>query len=106
MKTLTGLKPYDVERKVWRVVIETPKGCHNKYAFDPELGLFQLKGVLPEGMAFPFDFGFVPSTIGEDGDPLDVMVLMDEPISKGAPGAKLAPLTDVLPKPATPEYGP
>ncbi len=38
---------------------------------------------LPEGMMFPFDFGFIPSTLGEDGDPVDVLVLMDEPAHVG-----------------------
>ena len=66
-----------------RVVIETPKNSRNKYAFDPELNIFQLKRVLPAGMAFPYDFGFIPSTKGEDGDPLDVLVLMDEPAFAG-----------------------
>jgi len=60
-------------------VIETPKGCAAKYNFDPETGLFKLKKILPEGMAFPFHFGFIPFTLAEDGDPLDVLVLMDEP---------------------------
>jgi len=53
-----------------QVVIETPKGSRNKYAFDPELGIFELKRVLPAGMSFPYDFGFVPSTKADDGDPL------------------------------------
>jgi inorganic pyrophosphatase len=73
------LEPFDEEREQWRVVIETPKSSHNKYKFDEELGLFQLNGVLPEGMSFPYDFGFLPRTIGDDGDPLDVLLLMDEP---------------------------
>ncbi|MDT7688620.1 MAG: inorganic pyrophosphatase [Acidobacteriota bacterium] len=60
------------------VVIETPKGSRNKYEYDERLRLFKLSGVLPSGASFPFDFGFVPSTIGGDGDPLDVLVLMDE----------------------------
>ena len=59
------------------VVIETPKGSRNKFNYDEGTGLFKLGGVLPAGASFPFDFGFVPSTIGEDGDPLDVLVLMD-----------------------------
>jgi inorganic pyrophosphatase len=68
------------------VVIETPKGSRNKYAYDPTDHIFELKKVLPAGMAFPYDFGFVPSTLGGDGDPLDVLVLMDEP---AFPGCKL-----------------
>jgi len=49
------------------VVIETPKGSPNKLAFEPRHGTFVLKGVLPAGAVFPFDFGFVPSTRAEDG---------------------------------------
>ena len=64
-------------------VIETPRGCRNKYKFDGKRGLFLLKGVLPAGAVFPFDFGFIPSTRGEDGDPLDILVLMDEPAFPG-----------------------
>jgi inorganic pyrophosphatase len=78
------LKPVDKDDKeVVRVVIETPKGSRNKYAFDPDDKTFTLKKVLPAGMAFPYDFGFVPSTLAEDGDPLDVLVLMDEPAFPG-----------------------
>jgi inorganic pyrophosphatase len=62
-----------------RVVIETARGDRNKMAYDDELGMFRLKKVLPEGMTFPYDFGFVPSTLADDGDPLDALVLMDEP---------------------------
>lgn len=65
------------------VVIETPKGSPNKLAFEPRLGTFVLKGVLPAGAVFPFDFGFVPSTRADDGDPLDVLVLMDAPVFPG-----------------------
>ncbi len=65
------------------VVIETPKGSRNKYAFDAEQKVFELKKVLPAGMAFPYDFGFIPRTIAEDGDPVDVLVLMDEPAFPG-----------------------
>jgi inorganic pyrophosphatase len=66
-----------------QVVIETPKGSRNKYAFDTEQRVFGLTKVLPAGMAFPYDFGFVPSTTAEDGDPTDVLVLMDEPAFPG-----------------------
>jgi inorganic pyrophosphatase len=65
------------------IVIETPKGCRNKYAYDKELKKFRLKKILPVGAVFPFDFGFIPGTKGEDGDPLDVLVIMDEPAYPG-----------------------
>lgn len=65
------------------VVVETPKGERNKVAFDPELGAFKLKGVLPEGHSFPYDFGFVPSTQASDGDPIDVLLLLDAPTFPG-----------------------
>lgn len=60
------------------VVIETPKGSRNNYAYDPAKKAFKLSKVLAEGMMFPYDFGFVPGTKSADGDPLDVLVLMDE----------------------------
>jgi inorganic pyrophosphatase len=71
------------DSQVIHVIIETPKGSRNKYAFDPEQRIFQLKKVLPAGMAFPYDFGFIPSTKAEDGDATDVLVLMDEPAFPG-----------------------
>ena len=60
-----------------RVIIETPKGQGQKYDFDPSTRHFVLKKVMPTGMVFPFDFGFLPGTIGGDGDPLDVLVLSE-----------------------------
>src|SRR5215469_4470994 len=69
--------------KTINVIVETPKGSRNKFAFDEKRKIFQLKKVLPVGMAFPYDFGFVPSTMAEDGDPTDVLVLMDEPAFPG-----------------------
>ena len=66
-----------------RAIIETPKCSRNKFDYDPETNLFKLGGLLPEGMMFPFDFGFIPSTLGDDGDPLDIMVLMDAPAQVG-----------------------
>lgn len=65
------------------VVIEAPKGSRNKYKYHDDLGLFVLDKVLPAGFFFPFDFGFLPSTLGDDGDPLDVVVFMDEPADVG-----------------------
>lgn len=65
------------------VIVETPRGSRNKYAFDPVYSQFRLKKVLPLGFSFPFDFGFIPSTCGADGDPLDVLILLDEPLPMG-----------------------
>lgn len=80
----THLKPLDEDDDgLVQVIIETPKGSRNKYAFDTDQKIFGLKTVLPAGMAFPYDFGFLPSTIGGDGDPVDVLVLMDEPAFPG-----------------------
>ena len=73
----------DRARRECRAIIETPKGRRNKFKFEPDSGLFTLSHVLPEGFSFPFDFGFIPSTAAEDGDPLDVIVLMDEPAYVG-----------------------
>ena len=73
----------DKRKRECRAVVETPKGRRNKFDYDPKLQAFTLGGLLPEGLSFPFDFGFVPSTAGQDGDPLDVMILMDEPAHVG-----------------------
>lgn len=80
---LTELETWDADTGRLNVVIETPKGSRNKFAFDPQTRLFELSKVLPRGEAFPFDFGFIPSTLAEDGDPLDVLALLDEPIFPG-----------------------
>jgi inorganic pyrophosphatase len=68
---------------VFQVIIETPKGFRNKYSYDPEQGIFVLRKVLPEGMVFPHDFGFLPRTLAPDGDPIDVLLLMDVPAFPG-----------------------
>ena len=80
-RSLDRLTPFEDECLL--VVIETPKGSSNKLAFEPRYGTFVLKSVLPAGAVFPFDFGFVPSTRADDGDPLDVLVLMDAPVFPG-----------------------
>jgi inorganic pyrophosphatase len=73
----------DSKKRTCRAIIETPRGKRNKFDYDPDVNLFVLGGLLPEGMAFPFDFGFVPGTLGGDGDPLDIIVLMDAPAHVG-----------------------
>lgn len=83
-QALDRLSPFtDDEPRAVRVVIETPRHSRNKYSYDEDACVFHLKKVLPEGMAFPVDFGFVPRTRAGDGDPLDVAVLMDEPAFPG-----------------------
>ncbi|HEX8493340.1 MAG TPA: inorganic diphosphatase [Pyrinomonadaceae bacterium] len=78
-----NLKAFSKDAEDLNVIIDTPKGSRNKYKYDEDLGLFKLGGVLPAGAVFPFDFGYVPSTLGGDGDPLDVLLLMDEPAFVG-----------------------
>jgi inorganic pyrophosphatase len=64
-------------------IIETPRGCQNKFDYDPKQGVFLLKKTLPMGTVFPFDFGFIPGTLAEDGDPIDVLVIMEDPAYPG-----------------------
>lgn len=65
------------------VIIDTPRGSRNKFKFDEKLGCFRLSRILPAGHVFPYDFGSIPGTRGEDGDALDVLVIMDEPAFPG-----------------------
>jgi len=81
--SLLDLDPDEKKGGVLTAVIETPKGTRNKLKYDPKLGAFRLSKVLPVGFAFPNDFGFFPSTKAEDGDPLDVMVLAEDPLVPG-----------------------
>jgi inorganic pyrophosphatase len=80
--------------KLLQVIIETPKGCRNKYSLDEAQKIFVLKAALPAGMVFPYDFGFLPRTLADDGDPIDVLVLMDEPAFPGC--ALMARLIGVI----------
>jgi inorganic pyrophosphatase len=85
MPRLADLDPkLDARARTCRAIVECPKGSRAKYAFDPDSGAFELKRILPDGMAFPLDFGFVPRTLAEDGDPLDILILNDEPACVGA----------------------
>lgn len=80
---LTELPTFDDETGNVSVVVETAKGSLYKYKYDTDGGVFRLDAALPEGLAFPYDFGFIPSTRGEDGDPLDVLLLLDHPVAPG-----------------------
>ncbi len=65
------------------IVIDTPKGSRCKYKYDEKTGLLRLSKILPLGACFPYNFGYVPATRGEDGDALDILVLMDEAVFAG-----------------------
>lgn len=65
------------------VVIETLRGSGQKFSYDPRLNMLRLKKLLPLGMAFPYNFGFFPSTRAEDGDPLDALVIFEDPLPPG-----------------------
>jgi inorganic pyrophosphatase len=64
-------------------IVDTPGGSRNKFKFDETRGLFMLGGAMPAGAVFPFEFGFIPSTRGGDGDPLDLLILLDAPTFVG-----------------------
>ena len=68
---------------VVRIIVETPRRTRHKFAFDPKCGLFKLKLTIPEGLAWPYDYGFVPGTRAADGDPIDILFLCDEPTFSG-----------------------
>jgi inorganic pyrophosphatase len=80
---LTELETYNKNSGDLTVIVETPKNSRSKYAYDELSGAFDLKFVLPNDMTFPVDFGFIPSTLGGDGDPLDAIVLLDEGLAVG-----------------------
>ena len=77
-KAIPDLPAYDAKKGLANVIIETPKDSRNKFKYDERRGIFELHRTLPAGMVFPFDFGYIPATRAQDGDPLDVLVLMDE----------------------------
>jgi inorganic pyrophosphatase len=83
MDGIASLPTFNPESGELLTVVETPKGSRNKYAFNPALGVFELRRVLPRGMLFPYDFGFVPATKADDGDPLDVLLLLDDSAPMG-----------------------
>ena len=84
MTSLFGnIPPLDPRTRLVNVIIDTPRGSRNKFKFDEKLGCFKLSRILPAGHVFPYDFGSIPGTRGEDGDALDVLVVMDEPAFPG-----------------------
>jgi inorganic pyrophosphatase len=71
------------EAETIEVVIEIPRGSRNKYEFDKERGVFFLDRVLFSSVHYPTDYGYVTHTLGEDGDPLDALVIVNEPTFPG-----------------------
>src|SRR5437588_4365937 len=79
---LTKLEPYDDDGAL-RVVVESPRGSSLKLDFDPDTRVFTVSRELPLGIAYPFDWGFIPGTRGDDGDPIDAMSLHHQPTYPG-----------------------
>ena len=82
-QTLVDLPVGPPNSRLAHAVIETPCGSSNKYEYDPELGLFRLDRVLANSVHFPGDYGFVPSTVAEDGEPLDILLVATGPSVPG-----------------------
>jgi inorganic pyrophosphatase len=80
---MKNLKAFTGTGKTINVIVETPKGSTNKYIYDEEHDCLKLKKVMPTGTLFPYDFGMIPQTKGEDGQALDVLILMDHPAFPG-----------------------
>jgi len=80
---LKSVEPFNKDKNCWNVIIETPKGSNVKYALDEKTGFLTVKKALPEGMVFPFNFGMIPGTLADDGDPIDVLVFNEEPLVAG-----------------------
>ena len=74
---LKRLEAIDSKSGELLVVVDTPRGSPVKFKYDEDLGVFTIARFLPTGLVFPFDFGFVPGTRAEDGDALDVVLLME-----------------------------
>jgi inorganic pyrophosphatase len=78
-----SLIPAQPQPGLINVLVEIPAGSKNKYEFDKEMNAFALDRVLYSSVHYPYDYGFVPNTLADDGDPLDGMVFMDQPTFPG-----------------------
>jgi inorganic pyrophosphatase len=78
-----SLIPPQPKAGILNVLIEIPAGSKNKYEFDKDLNAFALDRVLYSSVQYPYDYGFVPNTLADDGDPLDGMVIIDQPTFPG-----------------------
>jgi inorganic pyrophosphatase len=75
--------PDEDDARTIHIVVETPRDTRHKFAFDPKLRMFKLRQTIAEGLEWPYDYGFIPQTLGDDGDPIDVLFLCDEPTFSG-----------------------
>lgn len=75
--------PAQPKAGVLNLLVEIPGGSKNKYEFDKEMGALALDRVLYASVQYPYDYGFIPNTLAGDGDPLDGMVIMDQPTFPG-----------------------
>ena len=73
----------DRETGLVHVLVDTPKGSPIKFKYEPSKGCYTISHILPAATVFPFDFGSIPSTAAEDGDPVDVLLLLDWPTFAG-----------------------
>ncbi|MBV8362069.1 MAG: inorganic diphosphatase [Deltaproteobacteria bacterium] len=80
---LTDLPAFDEHSSTFYCVIESPRGSQIKFKYIPLLKSFAVSYILPAGSMFPRDFGFIPSTLGRDGDPVDILVFLDAPTFTG-----------------------
>ena len=95
-RRLDRLPLVDEETGDLTVVLETPKASRNKYKYDAGRDVMRLGATLGEGLAFPYDFGFFPSTLGEDGDPLDVLLFLDTAVPPGCVTPTMADFTSAM----------
>ena len=83
MSTLYELDPGPECPELVRMIVEIPKNSANKYEYDGNLGVFRLDRALYSPMHYPGDYGFIPGTLASDGDPMDVLVMVEEPSFPG-----------------------
>ncbi len=82
-QSLYDIEPGDESPEVVRMIVEIPMGSANKYEYDAEFGLFRLDRSLYASVHYPGDYGFIPGTLAEDHDPLDILVLVSNPSITG-----------------------
>jgi len=74
---------HKLKDRIVNAIIETPKGSYHKYALEPAYGTIAFQAVLPDGLRWPYDFGFVPQTLAPDGDPVDMLLLTEHGLPFG-----------------------